>query len=492
MDPFIIMRNITKSFGGIKALDRVDFDLNRAEVHALVGENGAGKSTLMKILSGVLQPDHGEILINDDPIRLANPSAALKNGIACIFQELSLLDNLSIMENILFSASWQRSPRLDWKTSYQETEQILRRLDLDIDPRICVGELGIAEQQLVEIARALSAGSKIIIMDEPSSCLAPREVNKLFKVIAELVSSGTSVVYISHKMDEIFAIADRISILKDGRKVASRNKTEVNKDEVVELIVGRKLDQVFPRLPEIASREISFALKKYATAELKAIDIELRKGEIFGLAGLEGQGQRELLKSIYCGSRHRGRMEIFGSTVRIDHPKDSLIVGLGMVPGDRKAEGLISDLTIRENITLSKICLPSKIGFIGSQEEKQIVSQYIDELKVKTPSENSPANSLSGGNQQKIVLAKILATDAGILLLEEPTRGVDVGAKFEIYRLVADLAAKGITIILYSTEMMELIGLCHRIGVMYDGGIAQIIEHNDATEETIIRAALGL
>jgi ribose transport system ATP-binding protein len=486
------MENISKAFGGVKALDQVDLVLRPAEVHALVGENGAGKSTLMKILAGVLQPDSGKIQLAGQPVRFTGPKDARQKGISCIFQELSLFSNLSVMENLMFSACWGESFYINWKSKLQKSREVLARLGVYCDPRVRTGDLSIADQQMVEVAKALVSESQIIIMDEPTSSLAPQEVVKLFGVIHELVGQGKSIVYISHKMDEIFEIAGQITIMKDGKRVITAAKDNISRDEVVKLMIGRELNQIFPEPPVIQTNNSAISIKDLNTQQIHNLSLEVRKGEILGLAGLEGQGQRELLRSIFTGSYQSGSIKIDEQEYIVNHPVGSFRMGLGMVPGDRKNEGLILDLSIRENIILSNLSLAGKFGLIHNRDERQIAADFMTKLRIKAPSMENPVSCLSGGNQQKVVLAKILATGAKILLLEEPTRGVDIGAKCEIYNIIDELAKNGIAVILYSTEMIELIGLCHRIAVMYQGTITRLLDRDLATEESIMRAALGM
>jgi ribose transport system ATP-binding protein len=492
MNSPVKMENISKAFGGVNALDGVGFEIGRTEIHALVGENGAGKSTLMKILAGVLQPDSGRIFIEDSPVNFSGPRDARKKGISCIFQELSLFGNLSVMENLMFTADWGQNFRVGWPSDWEQSRNVLTRLGVHCDPRVRTGGLSIADQQMVEIAKALVSGAQIIIMDEPTSSLAPKEVAKLFEVIRELVNQGKSIVYISHKMDEIFEIADRITVMKDGKRVGTVAKDHVSRGEVVKLMIGRELQQIFPAPPNIRHRGTALAIQNLNTKKIHNLCLEVRKGEILGLAGLEGQGQRELLQSIFTGSYRSGGIKIGQQEYIVNHPVGSLRMGLGMVPGDRKIEGLILDLSIRENIILSKVSLAGKFGFIRKKDERKTASDFMEKLRVKAASLENPVSCLSGGNQQKVVLAKILATGAQVLLLEEPTRGVDIGAKCEIYEIIHEMAKNGIAVILYSTEMIELIGLCHRIAVMYQGAVTKIIDHDHATEESIMRAALGI
>lgn len=488
------MSGITKEFPGVKALDNITFNIYEGKVMALLGENGAGKSTLMKILSGVYQADAGELFFDGKQIKFRTPKDSQDIGIAIIHQELNLIPQLSIGENIFLG----REPvnafkKIDWRKLFSDSQQLLKRLGVEKDPKMLVSDLSIGEQQMVEIAKALSLNAKIIIMDEPTDALTDKETLSLFNVIKELRNDGCSIVYISHRLKEIFEICDMATIMRDGKLIHEDKVDCLSEELIIEMMVGRKLEEQFPRVNTEIS-EVALEIRNLSNQYVEDISFVLRKGEILGIAGLMGSGRTELAKTIYGAiPAEKGEVIMNGQKCRILSPKDALNHGIAYVSEDRKAQGLILDLSIKENMSLSDLKQFEGIFFrIDRQKEENVIGSYIKKMSIRTPSMHQTVKKLSGGNQQKVSIAKGLITNPTILILDEPTRGVDVGAKKEIYDLVNQFKADGMSVMIISSELPEILGMSDRIMVMCNGKITGTFDRKEATQERILKCAVGM
>lgn len=496
----LAVENITKKFAGVVALDDVSLELHEGKVTAVIGENGAGKSTLMKILSGVYQEFEGKILLQGKPVHFSNPREAQNNGIAIIHQELNLISCLSISENIFLGreiiTQWGT---LNHREMRQKTQSLLDELKLAIDPDTIVSKLKVGQQQVVEIAKALLLDSKIIIMDEPTSAISESEVEVLFDIIGNLQKEGKTIVYISHKLDELFKIADRYIILRDGKKIESGIMEDICHNDIIQKMVGRNIQIVRKKTSEIipvtllSVKDLSLkhAIKSKADV-LNGISFHVGKGEIVGIFGLMGAGRTELLETIFGlhAKLSTGKISISLQEVRLKSPIDAIRAGIGLVPEDRKNDGLILGMDIQSNISLPVLNKIEKLGILDNSKESELAETYIQALNIKTSTPKQAARKLSGGNQQKIVLGKWLATDPKILMLDEPTRGIDVNAKNEIYKLILDLADKGLGIIVVSSEIPEILAISDRILVMAEGSLTAEFPASNASEELILNAAI--
>ena len=488
------LSGVSKEFPGVKALSNVHFDLNEGEVHAIVGENGAGKSTLMKILSGIYKKDSGEIIYKGKSVSIPNPFEAQKLGISIIHQELNLMPHLTVAENI-FIGREDRFPGgvfLNNKKLVDATIALLAELGLALNPNDIVGELTIAKQQMVEIAKAVSYRGSVIIMDEPTSSLTPAETDALFKIIRSLKAAGKGVVYISHRLEELEKITDRITVLRDGEYVKTLTTTQTSIPEVISLMVGRKVDQDQRPTNRSIGSEIVLQVKNLSDQHLlRDISFDLRKGEILGFAGLMGAGRTELARAIMgADPKTSGTITLRGTEVKIKQPSDAVAVGIGYLSEDRKRFGLLLNQDITFNVILSSIPrFSNKLGFLKVKSAAGIARDVIAQLRVRTPSERQFLKNLSGGNQQKVVIAKWLTRDCDVLIFDEPTRGIDVGAKDEIYRLLTGLAEEGKSIIMISSELPEVLRLSDRIAVMCDGRLTGIIDNKDAKQNIIMELA---
>lgn len=485
------MEGITKEFPGVKALDAVHLNVYKGKVMALLGENGAGKSTLMKILSGVYQKTSGELYFKGEKLVVNGPKDAMQKGIAIIHQELNLIEGLSIAENIFMGRYPTHAGKINWKQLYQMSTELLDKLNLKIHPKTRVSTLSIGQKQMVEIAKALSFQTDLIIMDEPTDALTDQETIKLFEVIRELIKAGKSVVYISHRLPEIFEICDDVTILRDGQFVAELPVSEIDENKLIEYMVGRKLEDQFPYVP-CASDEVIFEVKKLSNKWVQDIQFALKKGEILGVAGLMGAGRTELAKSIYGNLKCEEKdMVLAGNTALAKSEKQALKEGIAYVSEDRKKDGLVLGLSVSSNVTLSSLEKYSSASVIRKKQENEAVHHYKDSMRIKTPSLKQSVKLLSGGNQQKVSIAKALSIGPKVLILDEPTRGVDVGAKKEIYELMNAFKAEGMGILMISSEIPELLGVCDRIMVMHAGKIAGTLKREEATQEKIMRLAIG-
>ena len=486
--------SITKSFAGVQALKGVSFELRPGEVHALIGENGAGKSTLIKIITGALQPDSGTLEINSQHVVGNSPSIAKSLGIAAIYQQPALFPDLSVAENLALGLErgclWRR---IKWRDRNQKAKELLEGIGARIDPQTSVADLTMPEQQLVEIARALGASARILIMDEPTASLTDKEVEQLFKIILDLRAQGVGVIYISHRLDELFAIADRVTVLRDGNSIATREMSEIDQSEMIRLMVGRELSAVFPKR-EVQIGEVVLELKNLGSSEagIRDVSLSVRAGEILGLAGLVGAGRTELARVLFgLHQSDNGQIMIRGREVMIDSPARAVELGIAYVPEDRRKHGAILEMPIAANTTLAILREISNLGFLDFDAEKKISADFASQLSVKAPATFVAVGTLSGGNQQKVVLARWLATKPSVLILDEPTQGIDVGAKSEIHRLMCDLAEQGMAIIMISSELPEILGMSDRIAVMREGAVVDVIDRKDATQQKVIARALG-
>jgi ribose transport system ATP-binding protein len=495
--PVLEMRGVRKTFPGVVALDGVDLTLHAGDVHMLLGENGAGKSTLMKILSGAYRKDDGDIRIDGRPVAIDSPRDALALGIRIIYQELNLIPHLSVAENIfLGELPSHRLGLVDWRGLYDRASRLMADLGLDaasIDPRTPVGRLGMAQRQMVEIARALrSSDARILVMDEPTSSLTSREVTQLFLLIERLTARGVSIVYITHRLDEVFRIGKRVTVLRDGRHITTRRLSEVDVPELVRLMANRDLSEQFPKVRTARGRELLRVEHVSRGTALSDVSLSVHAGEVVGVAGLVGAGRTELARVIAGADRcEHGRLIVDGRDVRLRAPADAIAHGIGLLPEDRKAEGLVPGLTVARNVALPHGRRLARLGVLPRRCEVALAGPIAEELRVKATA-TQPVRLLSGGNQQKVVLGKWLAGDVRLFIFDEPTRGIDVGAKVEIYNLMNRLTARGAGILMISSELPELLGMSDRILVMHRGRIQAEFDAADATEERVLTAALGL
>ncbi len=488
------LQGIGKSFAGVRALEGVSFDLRRGEVHALVGENGAGKSTLIKVITGAHRPDEGTMEVDGAIVEDLDPVSARGLGIAAIYQQPALFPDLSVAENIaigLEPGGWWR--RVRWGERRDRARRLLDRAGASIDPRADVQGLSMPEQQLVEIARALGAEARILIMDEPTASLSDQEVERLFRAIAELKAKGVGIIYISHRLEELPTIADRVTALRDGRLVGTRSMSEVSRGELIRMMVGRELSAVFPKV-DVEPRGVVLEATGLGCREsgIHGVDLAVRAGEIVGLAGLVGAGRTELARVLFgLTPADSGRIEINGRPARIESPAEAISMGIAYVPEDRRRHGVILPMSTADNTTLATLPAHSSFGLIDPARERATASAFVQRLGVKTPSLEAPVGNLSGGNQQKVALARWLAAGPKLLILDEPTQGVDVGAKAEIHRLMSELAGEGLAILMISSELPEVLGMSDRIAVMRGGTIAATLNRAEASQEAILDLALG-
>ncbi len=487
MDTCIIrFENIVKHFGGVQALNDVSFDIYNGQIQAIVGENGAGKSTLMKILTGIVQQDSGTVKLEGKECEINDPLQARKHGISIVYQELNLFPDLTISAN-MFVAKEKRSKIgfLDTKKMKRLSEQMLEKIGADISPDVKVADLTIGQQQLVEISRALLEEAKILILDEPNSALTEDETQVLFDILRTLTSQGVTIILVSHRLQELFEIADWVTILRDGRHISTVKIEDVTTSDVVNMMVGTSIDETFPERKKQTSKEILLEVKGIIKkGKLDNINLSLKKGEILGLAGLEGCGIEDVFLFLFGLSQSdKGEIYIKGIPTRINSPEDAINNGIAFIPADRRREGLMLDMTIKENITISILSQAARIGFLREMQLNKVANEYVSKLNIATDSIYKKVTNLSGGNQQKVVLAKWLATEPQILILNDPTRGIDVLTKAEVYRYINELAKSGLGIIFTSSELDEIIGICDRILVLYNGKIIGEFQHGVSKEE---------
>ena len=492
------MKGVCKSFPGVKALDHAQLRLRPGTVHALMGENGAGKSTLMKCMFGIYKMDEGEILFEGEKVSIGDPMEALKMGIAMVHQELQPIPARTVGENIFLGRYPMKKalgfiPIVDHKKMYEDTAALLKKVRMEFDPKQMLGELSVSQMQSVEIAKAVSANCKVLILDEPTSSLTHNEVEALFRIVEDLKAEGVSIVYISHKMDEILRISDEVTIMRDGQYVGTWPAKELTTDAIITKMVGRELTNLYP-IRENVPGEVVFEVENFTSINPKSFrncNFTLRKGEILGVGGLVGAQRTELMEGLFGIRSHTtGTIKYNGKELKINRPKDAIDQGIAMLTEDRRATGILGVLSIADNISVASLNQYLDFGIcINDKKVEQLVQENVAKMNIKTPSSKTQIQSLSGGNQQKVLIGRCLANNPDVLILDEPTRGIDVGAKYEIYCIIADLAKQGKSIIMISSEMSELIGMSDRVMVMCDGRITGFIDGKDATQENIMELA---
>ena len=488
------MENIEKSFPGVKALDKVNLTVKAGTVHALMGENGAGKSTLMKCLFGVYSKDGGKIYLEGKEINFKSSKEALENGVAMVHQELNQALKRNVMDNMWlgrFPTVAKGVPITSEKKMYKATKEVFDKLEINVDPKTVMSRMPVSQRQMVEIAKAVSYNSKVIVFDEPTSSLTEEEVEHLFRIINMLRDQGCGIIYISHKMAEILRISDEVTIMRDGKWIATKEAKGLTTDEIIKLMVGRELTNLYPpKTNEIGDVLLDVKDLSAMYSKLRDVSFSARRGEILGVAGLDGSGRTELLENIFgVATRKSGKLTLDGKPIRNRNSRDSIKNGFALLTEERRATGIFSILNIRENATISSLGKCRSGPLLSKKKLKKSTDWCIDSMRIKTPSQETKIRSLSGGNQQKVILGRWLLTEPTVLLLDEPTRGIDVGAKYEIYELIIDLAAKGKTVIMVSSEMPELLGVCDRILVMSGGRLAGEVNAADTTQEEIMALA---
>jgi rhamnose transport system ATP-binding protein len=486
--------DVTKAYAGVQALKRASLELRAGEVHALVGENGAGKSTLIKILTGAVQPDSGEISLDGRSLERLTPASAKSLGIAAIYQQPALFGELTVAENIALGIERTgRWGRVDWRARHRRAEELLGRVGARIDPEIDAGELSMPQQQLVEIARALGADARVLILDEPTASLSKEDTDNLFRVVRELREQGVGMIYISHRLEELPVIADRVTVLRDGNTIATRDMTDVNREQLIGMMVGRELASVFPkRTVPLGDTVLELRGVGCRASGVSGIDLTVRAGEIVGLSGLVGAGRSELARTIFgLTPADRGEILVRGKPVRIGSPADAIAHGIAYVPEDRRRHGVVLEMPVSENVTLAALGNLTRFGALDFRRERELAADYTRRLGVKTASIRSLVSTLSGGNQQKVALSRWLLTKPTLLVLDEPTQGIDVGAKSEIHELMTELAEQGVAILMISSELPEILGMSDRIAVMHGRTIVSVLDRAEATPERVLARALG-
>ncbi len=490
----LTMQNVSKAFPGVQALDKVTFEVLPGEIHALVGENGAGKSTLMRVLSGAAPPDSGAIIWKGEPVTIHSPADAQALGISMIHQELAIIPYLDIGTNIYLG----REPMsgvpgvIDWGKLHEMAAELLGRLGLQLDSRVIVGDLTIAQQQMVEVAKALSLEASLIVMDEPTSALTEREVETLFDQMTNLREQGVSVVFISHRLEEVFRIADRLTVLRDGQLINTLPLKGLSEDEVVTMMVGRELTLDIDREEQVEAEAILSVEDLHCGVEVRGVSFELRRGEILGLAGLVGAGRTALVEAIFGAHRiTQGSIWVEGVPVEIESPAHAIRLGLGFVPEDRKAQGLFLNMAVGQNIVMASLDSLSPLGVLRQRAAQRIADSLVERLDIRTPGLRQRVRNLSGGNQQKVIIARWLALEPKVLILDEPTRGIDVGAKAEIHALLSQMASSGVGVLMVSSELPEILGVSDRVLVMREGRLVAELDPRTATQDEVMRAAAG-
>jgi ABC-type sugar transport system ATPase subunit len=491
--PLLEMRGIAKSFPGVQALRGVDLDVRAGEVLALLGENGAGKSTLIKVLAGAHRPDAGTIRIDGCEVHIRQPVDAQRLGVAVIYQEFNLVPGLSARENIFLGQEQARAGFLRRRDEQRRAKELFARVGVLVDPEVPCRRLSVAQQQVVEIAKALALRARLLVMDEPSATLTTAEVERLFGIIRELKTQGLGLIYISHRLEEIFAIADRVTVLRDGAQVVTRPVSEVTRSGLIEWMVGRKLEQEFPKRQATVGHERLVVKKLRRGRKVRDVSFAIRGGEVVGLTGLVGAGRTETARLLFGADRpDAGQVELDGRPLRLRCPRDAIRAGIGFLTEDRKGQGLVLKQSARENFGLPNLSRFARWSFVQQRREREALGGYIQSLRIKIPHPERRAQNLSGGNQQKLVLAKWLERHCEVIIFDEPTRGIDVGAKYEVYQLINSLAAQGKAILMISSELPEVLGMSDRILVMHEGRIAgEITDVTGATQEQVLRLAVG-
>ena len=499
MSEFVLeMRDVSKAFPGVKALDHVQLRLRPGKVHALMGENGAGKSTLMKCMFGIYKMDEGQILIDGQPVQIKDPMDALSKGIAMVHQELQPIPARTVGENIFLGRYPMKKalgfiPIVDHKKMYADTAELLKKVRMNFDPKQKVGDLSVSQMQSVEIAKAVSANCRVLILDEPTSSLTANEVEALFRIVEDLKAEGVAIVYISHKMDEILRIGDEVTIMRDGQYIGTWPASEMTTDDIITKMVGRELTNLYPEKHNVPG-EVVFKVEDFTSINPKSfrhVNFELRKGEILGVGGLVGAQRTELMEGLFGIRSHTtGKVTYKGKELKINRPKDGIDQGVAMLTEDRRGSGIMGVLSVADNISIASLDKYLDFGIsINNKKVEQLVQDNVQKMNIKTPSSKTQIKSLSGGNQQKVLVGRWLANNPDVLILDEPTRGIDVGAKYEIYCIIEELAREGKSIIMISSEMGELIGMSDRIMVMCDGRVTGFIDGKDATQENIMALA---
>ncbi|HEX9940102.1 MAG TPA: sugar ABC transporter ATP-binding protein [Longimicrobium sp.] len=496
-DPILRMEGIVKRFAGATALDGVNFDLRRGEVHALVGENGAGKSTLIKIMTGAYRRDGGQMWLEGEPVHFATPAAAQAAGVIAVHQEIHLLSFRTVAENVWLGREPRRWGLVDWGRMHAETAELLQRLGLAIDPAATLGALSTAQQQMVAIARGVSLGAKVLVLDEPTSSLAEREVAILYDLIRQLQAQGTAIVYISHRFDELYAVCDRVTVLRDGKLVGTRNLKELERLDLVCLMLGKARDELRQGTTGFAGHQAEAegtapllrAQGLRRGQKLRGVSLDVRKGEILGLAGLLGSGRTETARAIFgADPAHEGTLQLDGKRIDPRTPDDAIGAGIAFVSEDRKGEGIIPELSVRENLTLAALPTLTRAGVVDRAKQREIVDRFMGRLGIKATSADQKIRELSGGNQQKVLLARWLCMNPALLILDEPTRGIDIGAKAEIQALINELAGTGLGVLMISSELEELVEGSSRVVVLRDGQNVAELRGDDISQQSIIHA----
>lgn len=490
--PVLRMHGIGKTFPGIRALSDVELEVDRGEVHAIVGENGAGKSTLMKILAGIYQPDEGTIELDGVVTKLAGPIDARKRGIGMVYQELNLVPDLTVGENIGLGHTPAKFGFVDQRALLSKAKQVLDELDAKIDPHQVLGSLTVSQQQLVEIAKAYASSPQIIVLDEPTSSLSEHEAQSLFRVVERMKSRGIAVIYISHRLREVLDLADRVTVLRDGQHIETRDVAGMTPGDMIRSMVGRDVDDVFPKR-DVPIGDVVFEVERLTRAGLfENISLSARAGEILGLAGLVGAGRTEVARAVFgLDPLDEGTIYVEGEAVSVSNPKDAVESGIAYVPEDRKRDGIVPQLSIRDNVSLAILPTLARLGWLSGRREGAVAKEQVSSLGVSPPVVERSVSTLSGGNQQKVVLAKWLAAKPRVLILDEPTRGVDVGAKADIHTIIGSLAEAGVAIVMISSELPEVLAVSDRICVLHEGRLTAEFDRAEATEQKIMQAATG-
>ncbi|MBO5079063.1 MAG: sugar ABC transporter ATP-binding protein [Oscillospiraceae bacterium] len=485
------LHGITKIFPGVKALDHVQFDLKAGEIHALMGENGAGKSTFIKVIMGVHQAEEGEMILNGQPVRFRSTRDAQKAGIAAIYQHVTAYPHLTVAENIFTGHLKLRHGVVQWKQMYEEADKLLQELNADFNSKALMGSLSVAQQQMVEIAKALSVGARIIIMDEPTAALTKRESEELYRITRKLRDEGASIIFISHRFEDMYALASRVTVFRDAKYIGTYQVDEITNADLIKAMVGREISDLFPK-PEVEpGPEVLRVENLSRTGFFKDVSFHVRKGEILGLTGLVGARRTEVVQTIFGAEKlSAGKIFLEGKEVQIKCPSDAMKLGIGLLPENRQVEGLILDWGIGRNITISELGRYTRGLFLNEKKENLSAKNLAEQVDTKAVSVFDKASSLSGGNQQKVVVAKALGSDFKVLILDEPTKGVDVGAKAAIYEIMGELAQQGYAIVMISSEMPEILGMCDRIVVMCEGRVAGELSREEATQEKILELAM--
>jgi len=493
-DLILKMMNISKRFPGVLALDKVSFDLYKGEVHVLLGENGAGKSTLIKIISGAYKKDEGEIYIDGQKTEILGPSHAQKLGISTVYQEFNLIPYLSVAENIFLGRNPMKNivfPVIDKKTMYAQAREVLSYLNININPKTQIARLGVAEKQMVEIAKVFATHSKICIFDEPTATLTSEEKDRLFGLIKKFKDEGIGIIFISHRLEEVFEIGDRITVMRNGQYITTVNKQDISKTELIEVMIGKKMHEEDTERKKNIGEEI-LRVENLCGRKFKGVNLTVRRGEIVGLAGLVGAGRTEVLRAIFAADRCKaGKIHLKGQLVKFNNPQDAVNQKIALLPEDRKKHGLIMCLSVGENIIISSYNYVSKYGILSKIKILNIIKDFIQKLSIKTPTPKQLVMYLSGGNQQKVIIARWLAANSDLILLDEPTRGIDIGAKQEVHHLIFEMATNGKAILVVSSEIPELLKICDRIYVMHEGYITAEFINENLQSDQILHAAFG-